>query len=278
MADAAHGFEEGGDGPVSDADGYTEGYAADGAAIADEDGEGDSQHHADGSDERVGQFFVPLDVEGGDVEAGVAKTFHVFAEFGPAHLEGLNDFAMEVGGRLDEFGECGDVEGRVASDGAFGKIADPAGFEDPGFLGVQPVGAGGEDAALHLKCDGVEFDDGEAAEELFGGIEEIVVVDLGIFPKNPALRAGVGLRRASLYLVVEGVLALVGVGEIGFVEDEKSCGDGDSGEEEWSGESIKADAAGFEGDDFVIFAEDAESDEDGDQRGERRELINEIRN
>ena len=36
----------------------------------------------------------------------------------------------------------------------------------------------------------------EAAKEILRGIEEIVIVDLGIFAKNPALRAGVGLRRA----------------------------------------------------------------------------------
>ena len=69
---------------------------------------------------------MPLDVECGDVEAGAAETFHVFAEFGPTHLEGLDHFAVEVRGWLDEFGEGGDVEGRVADDGAVGKIADPA--------------------------------------------------------------------------------------------------------------------------------------------------------
>jgi len=44
------------------------------------------------------------------------------------------------------------------------------------------------------------------------------------------------------------------------------------------GKSVEADAAGFEGDDFVVFTEDAESDERGDESAERCELINQIGN
>ena len=61
MADAAHGFGESGDRPVGNADADAESDAADGAATADKKSKGDGQHHADGSDERVGDFFVPLD-------------------------------------------------------------------------------------------------------------------------------------------------------------------------------------------------------------------------
>jgi hypothetical protein len=64
LADAAHGFEERGDGPVADADGHAESDAAHGSAAADEDGEGNRQQHADGRNERVSDFLVPLDGEG----------------------------------------------------------------------------------------------------------------------------------------------------------------------------------------------------------------------
>jgi len=47
-----------------------QGDATDGAAAADEDGEGNREQHADGSDKRVSDFFVPLDGEGRHVEAG----------------------------------------------------------------------------------------------------------------------------------------------------------------------------------------------------------------
>ena len=190
LADAAHGFEEGGDGPIADAYGHAQGNATDGAAAADEYGEGNCQQHADGGDERVGDFFVPLDGEGRDVEAGALQAGNVTAQVAPAHLKRLNHFAIEVGRRLDEFGQRGDLERGVFFDGAAAEIADPAAFESPGFLRVQPLGAIGENAALHLEADGVEFDDAESAEEFLRRIEDIVVVDLGILPKNPALRGG----------------------------------------------------------------------------------------
>lgn len=60
LADATHGFGEGGDGPVDDTDTDTESDAADGATTADKECEGDGQHYADGRDEGIGKFFVPL--------------------------------------------------------------------------------------------------------------------------------------------------------------------------------------------------------------------------
>ncbi len=88
------------------------------------------------------------------------------------------------------------MKGVYLGDDTFGKFADPAGFKSPGFFVVEPLSAVGEDAAAHLESGGVEFDDGEATEEILLGIEEIVIVDLVVFPKNPTLRTGVGLRRA----------------------------------------------------------------------------------
>jgi hypothetical protein len=185
---------------------------------------------------------------------------------------------VEVGGRLGKFGESGDLEGLVADDRALVEIADPAGLEDPGVFGVEPASARGENAALHLEGGGIEFDDTESAEKLFGGIEEIVIVNLEIFPENPALRAGVGLRRLALDLVAERVLTLVGVGKVDVVENEKAESENDSAEEKGKSEAIEADATGLEGHNFVVLAEDAESDENGDKGAERRELVDEVGN
>ena len=63
LADATHRFGEGGEGPVGDADADAKGEPTNGATAADEESEGDREHHADGSDERVGNFFVPLNRE-----------------------------------------------------------------------------------------------------------------------------------------------------------------------------------------------------------------------
>ena len=276
LADASHGFHEGGDGPIANADADAEGDAPDGSAASDENGEGDGKHHADGGNQRIGEFFVPLDGEGRDVEASAVESLDVAAEVPPTHLESLNDFAVEIGRRFDEFGKAVDLEGLVAGDGSVAEVADPAGFEDPGVLGVEPAGARGKHAALHLEGRRVELDDTKTAEQFFVGIEKIVIVDLEIFTENPALRAGIGLWRPALDLVAERVLPLIGVGEVGVVENEKARGENESGEKERNGKAIDADAASLEGDDFVVFAEDAEGDENGDESAEGRELIDEI--
>ena len=219
---------------------------------------------------------MPLDGKGGDVETGAVQSFDIAAEVAPTHLESLDDFAMEVGGRLGEFGKTLDLEGLVTGDNTFGEVADPAGFEDPGAFGIEPTSPRGEDTAFHLEGGGVELDDTETAEEFFVGIEELVIVDLEIFTENPALRAGVGLGRLAFNLVAERVLTLIGVGKVDVVENEKARSERDPGKEKRNGEAIEADAAGFEGDDFVVFAEDAEGNENGDQSAEWRELIDEI--
>jgi len=278
LADAAHGFGEGGQGPVGDADADTEGEATDCTAAADEQGKRNREHHADGSDERIGEFFVPLHGESGNIKAGVVKAGNVVPQAAPAELKGLEDFAIEVGGWLGEFGEGGDLERGVALDFGLGEITDPAGFEDPSFLGVEPAGARGKDAALHLEGGGIEFDDGKPAKEILSGIEQVIVIDFVVFAKDPALRARVSLCRLALDDVAVGVLALVGVREVGVVEDEEGGGDGETGEEEGEREAVERDAAGLEGNDFVVLAENAEGNEDGDKGAERSELIDGVGN
>ena len=167
---------------------------------------------------------MPLDGERRDVKAGALQAVDIPAEVAPAHLEGLNHFAIEIGGRLDEFGQRRNFKRRIFFDRAAGEVADPTGLERPGFFRVQPLRAVCENTALHLEADGIEFDHAEAAEEFLRGIEDVVVVDLGVVPENPALRASVGLGGPAFDLVAQRVLALVGVGKISVVEDEESAG------------------------------------------------------
>lgn len=275
LADAAHGFEEAGGGPINDADGDAERNAAESAARADEKSEGNREKHADGSDERKGELDVPLDEEVGDVEASRVEAVNIAAQGSEIHLRGLADFAIEIAGRLGKFGEGSGDEGLVEGDGAAGEIADPAAFEDPNVLRIGPVRAGSEDAALHFESARINFDDAEAAEGSLSGVEDVVIINFGVFAEDPALRLSVGLRRATLDLVAEGVLALVGVGEISFVEENHAGGEDESAEEKRDGEAVKADAAGLAGDDFVVLAHDAERDEDGDESGERGEVVEE---
>src|SRR6516164_4027076 len=278
LADAAHGFGKGGNGPVADADTDTESEAADGAATADKKSERDGEHHADRRDQRVGNFLVPLHGEGGDIEAGVLEAFDVAAEFAPTHEDGGENLAIEIGRRLAELGERGDFKGRVTLDGARSEIADPARLEDPGFFVVEPAGAISENAAAHFESAGVEFDDGESAEQPFVRIKEIVIVDFVVFAKNPALQGSVGLRRLALDDGAVGVLTLVGVGQVGVVEDEEREGDGETGEKQRHRETIEGNAAGLEGHDFVVLTENADGDENGNEGAKRSELVDGVGN
>ncbi len=56
------------------------------------------------------------------------------------------------------------------------------------------------------------------------------------------------------------------------------AGEDQTGNQQRKREAIEADAAGLEGGDFIVLAEDAKGDERGDKRGERRELVDEIGN
>src|SRR5215470_380803 len=194
---------------------------------------------------------------------------NVAPEVAPAHLESLNDFAIEIRRGFDELRERSHYKRRVPFDGTFGvEVTNPAGLQGPDLFSFQPLRAIGKDAALHLESDRIEFDDAEAAEEFLLGVEEVVVVDLGTFAKDPSLRTRIGLCRLAFDLVTQGVLALVGVGEIGVVEKQEQPGEHHARDEQRQGQAIEADAAGLESDDFVVLAEYPEGDERGDQGAE----------
>ena len=69
----------------------------------------------------------------------------------------------------------------------------------------------------------IELKDGDVAELVAVGIEELVVVDVVVLAENPsAVGAEVGLRRLAFDLVVEGFLAVVGVRHIELVGEKHS--------------------------------------------------------
>ena len=137
--------------------------------------------------------------------------------------------------------------------------------------------AGRVNAAPDFESRGIEFEDVQSSEQLTVRIEELVVIDLRVFAEDP-LPAGlvIGLRGAALDLIAQGVLALIGVGQVGVIEHDQARGQQQSGQQQRQGNAIQADAGGLEGDEFVIFRHHAERDQHGHQRGQRRELIEEI--
>ena len=121
----------------------------------------------------------------------------------------------------------GDVERVVAvvGDGGAVQCAVPALLVDPAIQIFGPVSAVGMDAASDGEAGAVELEDGDVAELVAIGIEELVVVDVVVLAENPfAVGSQVGLRRLALDLVVQGFLALVGVRQVELVGEKQSDG------------------------------------------------------
>jgi len=97
------------------------------------------------------------------------------------------------------------LKGSYRHNRSVGEIADPAGFQHPRFLRIQPTRARRVNPPAHLEGGGIQLDNAEAAKEFLRGVEEIVIVDLVVFSKDPALRARVGLRGAAFDLVAQGI-------------------------------------------------------------------------
>ncbi len=157
-----------------------------------------------------------------DIEPGLVQIADVAFKLPPGHLVGLADFAIEIRGRLVQFFQGVGQKGRIASQLAVVEIANPSGFENPESLLTVPVSAGGVNAPADFKGGRIQLEDIQASEQFMIGIEKLVVVDLRVFTKDP-LPAGlvVSLRRAALDLVAEGVLALIGVGQVRVVQHQQ---------------------------------------------------------
>src|SRR5208337_38057 len=81
------------------------------------------------------------------------------------------------------------------------------------------------------------------------------------------------LRRLALDGVAQSLLLLVGLGKIVLVEDEKAGrhedGDGNDGNHQ----PVKADARGLHGNNLRVAVEHAEGDQNGNQHGQRGDLV-----
>src|SRR5260370_1441387 len=146
------------------------------------------------------------------------QAINVIAQFEQVHLKRLAYLAVEVAGRLGQFlGSCRS-KALIMSNGAVGKIPNPAAFKHPTMLRFGPSGARCKNAAAQLEIRRINFQNAESSEQVLGRIKEIVIVNLVVFSKDPALRMSVSLRRPALDLVMQGVLLLVGIRKIGVVQ------------------------------------------------------------
>src|SRR5580693_2221273 len=226
LSNRAHGFKQCSRGPINDRNSDSQSQAADGAARSHQESERRAETHDDRGNQREREFLLPLHRETRSVESRMVKTEDVLAQLAPIHLIGLANFPAEIAGRFGDFRERLNLERRIACDlAAVIKVTDPATGENPGIFRWLPGGTRGEYASPDLKGVGIELEDAEAAEELLIGIEELVVVDFAFLAKYPLVRGlKISLRRAALDLVAQSVLALVGVGKEGIVQQKHGAG------------------------------------------------------
>src|ERR1700675_2613398 len=106
------------------------------------------------------------------------QAFDITTQFAPAHLERLPNFPVEITGGLSELWQRGDRRKPLVPDNrAVCKIAHPAAFEHPHLWRFRPPGARCKDAPPDLKRRRIDFQHGEPAKKILGGVEEIVIVD-----------------------------------------------------------------------------------------------------
>src|SRR5713226_448100 len=223
LADTAHGAEKLGSQPIDNPDGDADGNAAESAACPHQEGEGKRQQHADGSDQRKRELAVPLHGERGHVKPRAMQIIDITAQLRPAHLNGRQDFAIEISGRLGQLRQIFHVETFVANDRTPREFTHPPGFQYPEFLRIRPGSAGSKDAPPDLEGHRIDFQNGKSAEQILRGIEQIVIVDFGVFSKDPALGLPVRLGRPAFDLIAQRVLALVCVGKKRVIEHDHAC-------------------------------------------------------
>ena len=132
--------------------------------------------------------------------------------------------------------------------------------------------------ALQAKRPRVDFIDVDAADHAGGGVEIIVVINAVMFGIDPlAFRMQIGLRRLALNHGSKLILAAVGVGHPEIIEGEKSRAQAERSNENRHGEAMRADAAGLEGRNFVVLAENREHHQDRCEHADRRKIVNQAR-
>ena len=133
----------------------------------------------------------------------------------------------------------------------------------------------GGDAVRDLEGVRIELEHGDAAENIAVGIEELIVVNVGVLAEDPlAVGAQVGLRRFALDAVAQCVLPLVGVGKIELVGEKEHARDQSGSEQHRNNDPVKADAGSLDGGDFVRALQQAKRDQHRQQHAERRDRCN----
>src|SRR5580698_283099 len=135
----------------------------------------------------------------------------------------------------------------------------------------------GGNAVRDLKSVRIKLEHGNATKDIPVGIEELIVIDVGMLPEDPfAVGTKIGLSRLAFDFVAQCVLTFVGIGKIELIRHEKHAGDHHGGHEYGNDDAIKADAGGLDGCDFIGTLEQSKGDQHRQQHAERRGVVKKI--
>src|SRR5690349_12595011 len=113
---------------------------------------------------------------------------------------------------LGYHGKCSHVKGSIVLDRSTAEVTLPPLGTNPTLQTVLPMRPVGVDPFGQLESGRIELEHSQTAELIAIGIEELIVINVGMFSKDPfAVRIQIGLGRLTLDQVAERVLALVGV-------------------------------------------------------------------
>src|SRR6202030_2139589 len=137
------------------------------------------------------------------------------------------------------------------------------------------------DTAPQRKGLRVQLEYIEVPKQLPIGIEKLIFIDFGIRPgavaKNPlAPRTEISLRGTPPNDVTQFVLTLVGIGQIGIVEQHQAGGKNDPNGHQRQGNAIETYPSRLKGHQFVILGHHAERHQNCHQARQRGELVKQV--
>jgi hypothetical protein len=186
------------------------------------------------------------------IEPALLQIVDIASQLFVAHLGGLAHLFLEVGGRLAHLRERGHFERLIVVDSGTAELSAPALFVHPAIQLVRPVGPLGEQPLCDLESMRIKLKDRHTAELVPVGIEELIVVNIGMLAEDPLLIGPqVGLGRLSLDPVAQRVLPFVGMRQVKLIEGKQTARRHGRCQSHGHNDAIDAGARCFDGGDFV---------------------------
>src|SRR5581483_10052654 len=123
----------------------------------------------------------------------------------------------------------------------------------------------------------IELEDADISELVAVGIEKLVVVNVVVLAEDPlAIGTQIGLGGLAFNLIVQRLLAFVGMRKIELVGEKQCSCQHRRGDENRQDDAINAGPGGFDGGDFVGALHQAEGDQDRQQHHQRHNVVQQI--